>query len=394
LGLAIVKRAGELLDHPIIVRSDFGRGSRFAVEVPMAEGQTRMPAIAPAVPVPLSKAGRRAAILVVEDDPDLLGVLAQSLRDEGHSVTAAVDGPAALRQIALVTPDLLLADYNLPNGLSGLDLAMGLREAVGRDVPAIILTGDISAETRALVAAQHVPLLTKPVRQGDLILAIDALLAAEPRPAAQRAEPPAGARPTVFVVDDDPAVRAALMGVLADDGLQAEAYDSGEAFLQAYRTGKEGCLLVDAAMPGMSGIELLQRLRRDGHHLPALMITGRSDVQMAVTAMKAGALDFIEKPVGRQELLASISRALAQSHDTKQVADWRAEAARRVAALTPRQQQIMTCILAGQPSKNIAADLGLSQRTVESHRAAVMRKTGATSMPALARLALAASAED
>jgi two-component system CheB/CheR fusion protein len=122
------------------------------------------------------------------------------------------------------------------------------------------------------------------------------------------------------------------------------------------------------------------------------MITGQSDVQMAVAAMKAGALDFIEKPVGRMELLTSINRALTQSHDSKRLADWRAEAARRVAELTPRQHQIMICVLAGQPSKNIAADLGLSQRTVESHRAAVMRKTGADSMPALARLALAASA--
>jgi two-component system CheB/CheR fusion protein len=246
------------------------------------------------------------------------------------------------------------------------------------------------------VAAQHVPLLTKPVRQADLILAIAALLAAEP-PAARLPAPLApsagGGRPTVFVVDDDPAVRTALMGVLADDGLQAEAYADGESFLAAYRNGVEGCLLVDAYMPGMSGIDLLERLRRDGHSLPALMITGQSDVHMAVTAMKAGALDFIEKPVGRVELLASIARALAQSHDTKQLADWRAEAARRVAELTPRQRQIMTCVLAGQPNKNIAADLGLSQRTVESHRAAVMRKTGATSMPALARLALAASAE-
>jgi FixJ family two-component response regulator len=140
------------------------------------------------------------------------------------------------------------------------------------------------------------------------------------------------------------------MGVLADDGLQAEAYADGESFLAAYRNGVEGCLLVDAYMPGMSGIDLLERLRRDGHSLPALMITGQSDVHMAVTAMKAGALDFIEKPVGRVELLASIARALAQSHDTKQLADWRAEAARRVAELTPRQRQIMTCVLAGQPA--------------------------------------------
>ena len=395
LGLAIVKRVGDLLTHRIVVRSDLGRGSRFAVEVPIAQVQSVVQTTSPADSAPLAKAGRRAAILVVEDDPDLLAVLEQSLRDEGHLVTTAVDGPAALRQIALFTPELLLADYNLPNGLSGLDLAVGLREAVGRAVPAILLTGDISAETKALVAEQHVPLLIKPVRQSDLILAIEALLADEPRPPplTQRPEVPAIARPTVFVVDDDPAVRAALMAVLADNGLRAEAYADGEAFLQAYHNGMEGCLLVDASMPGMSGIEVLERLRKDGHHLPALMITGQSDVHMAVMAMKAGALDFIEKPVGRVELLASISRALAQSHDTKQLADWRAEAARLVAELTPRQHQIMTCVLAGQPSKNIAADLGLSQRTVESHRSAVMRRTGATSVPALARLAMAASAE-
>jgi two-component system CheB/CheR fusion protein len=406
LGLAIVKRVGELLDHPIIVRSNLGRGSLFAVEVPIVWSTTIAQAIVhtgietrvvetdgAAVAVPLSRARRRSAILVVEDDPDLLAVLEQSLRDEGHMVTTAVDGPAALRQIALSTPELLLADYNLPNGLSGLDLAIGLREAVGRDVPAILLTGDISAETRDLVAEHHVPLVIKPVRHNDLILAIGTLLAAEPRPAPTAPDPPAATRPTVFVVDDDPAVRAAIMAVLADDGLQAEAYADGETFLRAYHNGVEGCLLVDAYMPGMSGIDLLERLRKDGRHLPALMITGQSDVHMAVTAMKAGALDFIEKPVGRVELLESVTRALAQSHDTKQLSDWRAEAARRVGELTPRQHQIMTCVLAGQPSKNIAADLGLSQRTVESHRAAVMHKTGATSMPALARLALAASAE-
>jgi two-component system CheB/CheR fusion protein len=400
LGLSIVKRVSGLLGHPVVARSNFGRGSHFAVEVPVFAAQMaareRVETVGPTVLLPLSEARRRAAILLVEDDPDLLGVLEQTLRDEGHTVTTAVDGPAALRQIALSTPDLMLADYNLPNGLSGLDLAVGMREAVKREVPAIILTGDISSETKSLMASQNVFLLTKPVRQNDLILAIDGLLAADPRPRPppRSLDQPATVRPTVFVVDDDTAVRAALMAVLADEGLHAEAYVDGEAFLQAYRNGVEGCLLVDAYMPGMSGIDVLQRLRADGHHLPALMITGQSDVHMAVTAMKAGALDFIEKPVGRVELLASISRALAQSRDTKHLMDWRAEASRRVEELTPRQHQIMTCILAGQPSKNIAADLGLSQRTVESHRAEVMRKTGATSMPALARLALAAIAED
>jgi two-component system CheB/CheR fusion protein len=147
--------------------------------------------------------------------------------------------------------------------------------------------------------------------------------------------------------------------------------------------------LIDAALPGMKGIELLQHLRQEGHLLPSIMITGRSDVSMAVSAMKAGATDFIEKPVGREELLAGVARALAQSHDSSALVAWRTEAEQRLATLTPRQIEIMRLVLAGQPSKNIAADLGISQRTVENHRAAIMEKTGSKSLPALARLVLA-----
>ena len=141
----------------------------------------------------------------------------------------------------------------------------------------------------------------------------------------------------------------------------------------------------------MNGLELLQRLRDAGHRLPAIMITGNSDVPMAVQAMKAGASDFIEKPIGSSELLASVERALEQSRDSSKLSAWREAAANHVADLTPRQRQIMELVLAGHPSKNIAADLGISQRTVENHRASIMKKTGSKSLPALARLALAAA---
>jgi two-component system, chemotaxis family, CheB/CheR fusion protein len=117
-------------------------------------------------------------------------------------------------------------------------------------------------------------------------------------------------------------------------------------------------------------------------------------VPMAVQAMKAGATDFIEKPVSRIELLASVERALEQSHDATKLSAWREDAADHVAGLTTRQREIMELVLAGHPSKNIAADLGISQRTVENHRAAIMKKTGSKSLPALARLALAATATD
>lgn len=141
----------------------------------------------------------------------------------------------------------------------------------------------------------------------------------------------------------------------------------------------------------MNGLELLHRLREAGHRLPAIMITGSSDVAVAVEAMKAGASDFIEKPIGADELLACIERALDRSRDTQKLTTWRETAADQVGDLTPRQRQIMDMVLAGQPSKNIARDLSISQRTVENHRASIMKKTGSRSLPELARLALAAA---
>ena len=220
---------------------------------------------------------------------------------------------------------------------------------------------------------------------------------AESRPPAQAsARRPAEAAgdgaqaPTIFVVDDDSEVREAMRDLLQQEGRTVEIYSSSEAFLEAYRPGREECLLVDARMPGMGGLELLQRLKSERNRLPAIMITGQGDVPMAVEAMKAGAADFIEKPIGRDELFASIERALEHTRDSAKLSVRREAAATRLASLTARQRQIMELVLAGQPSKNIAADLGISQRTVENHRAAIMKKTGSHSLSALIRLALAA----
>ena len=139
---------------------------------------------------------------------------------------------------------------------------------------------------------------------------------------------------------------------------------------------------------------MLGKLRADGHSLPAIMITGDSDVSMAVEAMKAGAADFIEKPIGREELIASLDRALELCRDSNKVTEWRESAATHLAGLTPRQIQVMEMVLAGHPSKNIAADLGISRRTVENHRGRIMKRTGSKSLPALARLALIAAGGD
>jgi two-component system CheB/CheR fusion protein len=195
----------------------------------------------------------------------------------------------------------------------------------------------------------------------------------------------------VFVVDDDVQVRGAISAVLEDEGHAVAAFASCEAFLGAFLPEKDACLLIDAYLPGMSGLQLLQKLRAEGHQLPAIMITGDSDVAIAVEAMKAGAIDFIEKPIGREELVASLNRALELSRDSHKFLERRESAATHLEGLTPRQIQVMEMVLAGQPSKNIAADLGISQRTVENHRMRIMKRTGSRSLPALARLALIAS---
>lgn len=262
-------------------------------------------------------------------------------------------------------------------------------------MPVIVLTADISTDTLREIAMHNCMRLNKPVKLAELTQAIQSVLAKSPRSSSRRpsaAQSPAAApeAPVIFVVDDDSNVRETLRAVLESDGRTVEDYPNCEAFLHHYRPRREACLLVDAYLPGMSGLDLLRQLRAAGDVLPAIMITGYSDVPMAVQAMKAGASDFIEKPVGQVELLASIGRALEQARDTGKLVAWRADAASHLAGLTTRQRQIMDMVLAGNPSKNIAADLGISQRTVENHRALIMKKSGAKSLPALARLAVAA----
>jgi two-component system CheB/CheR fusion protein len=141
----------------------------------------------------------------------------------------------------------------------------------------------------------------------------------------------------------------------------------------------------------MSGLDLLRRLRATGDATPVIVITGSGNVEVAMAAMRAGASDFFEKPVQGEALLACVRQAMARSRDAAALTVWREAAAARISGLTPRQREVMDRVLAGAPSKNIAADIGISQRTVEAHRAEIMRRTGTRSLPELARLVLAAA---
>lgn len=184
-------------------------------------------------------------------------------------------------------------------------------------------------------------------------------------------------QPQVFVVDDDPEVRRSLQLLMESVGLAVACYESAAAFLDAYDRTAPGCLILDVRMPGMSGLELQDHLIRQGSSLPVIMITAYGEVSLAVRAMRAGAVDFVEKPFSRQELLDRVHAAIERSVKALRGERTRAEIAGRLAKLTDRERQVMDLMVAGHQTKEIATELGISPKTVDNHRSRVFEKTGA-----------------
>ena len=192
--------------------------------------------------------------------------------------------------------------------------------------------------------------------------------------------------PTIFVVDDDDAVRDSLSDLIDSVGLAVATYPSAHEFLEVYDNAERGCLVLDIRMPGMSGLELQDRLNERGSTLPIVFITGHGDVPMAVEAMKRGAVDFIQKPFRDQELLDRINLALEQNRRRRAAEETKQDIAQRITSLTRREREVMDMVIQGKANKVIAIDLGLSQRTVEVHRAHVMDKMKARTLAELVRM--------
>jgi two-component system CheB/CheR fusion protein len=391
LGLYIVRRLALLLGHKVEVRSTAGKGTVFALIVPIAE-------------IPASQAARRPledtsrpTILLVEDNVGQLEALRGLLEIEGFRVTSARTGAEALERLrgsAAIVPDLVVADNTLPGEMTGLQVIEHVRSHFGAGRPALIVSGDNSLAAKKAFKASGVMFINKPVKAATLLSAVAALLrisnplwpeTGQRRPGA--AVPvPARAGFDVAVIDDDPNVRDALAMLLESDGFAVASYPSAEAFFADAGRGRFRCLLVDLRLTGMDGFAVQKRLKSEQPELPVIFVTGSGDLPMAVKAMREGAADFLQKPVRRAALQESLARVMEAGRQDADHRALREEIAARRATLTERERQVMDRMLAGEATKNVAADLGISERTAEHHRQSVMRKMAAKSLAMLIRM--------
>jgi len=191
----------------------------------------------------------------------------------------------------------------------------------------------------------------------------------------------------IFIVDDDAAVRDSLKLLIEQEGLKVDTYDGADSFLAACRPEWCGCAVIDVRMPGMDGLQLHEELLRRGVHLATVFLTGHGDIPMSVKAIKAGAVDFLTKPVTADALLESIRAALKLSAQMHAKAEMSHLLTARLASITEREREVMLLAVAGHPNKEIARRLGISHRTVEIHKGRIMQKTGAATLLDLARIA-------
>jgi RNA polymerase sigma factor (sigma-70 family) len=197
-------------------------------------------------------------------------------------------------------------------------------------------------------------------------------------------------KPTVFIVDDDASIRFAMQALMDSVNLEHEIFESGDEFLRKVTEQRPGCLVLDIRMPGLGGLELQEELIKRGNTLPIIFITGHGDVPMAVEAMQKGAVDFIQKPFRDQELLDRIREALATDEERREEQQLHAEVNERLGRLTNREREVFDLVVTGKPNKVIAYELGVSQRTVEIHRARVMEKMQARSLADLVKMHMTA----
>ena len=193
---------------------------------------------------------------------------------------------------------------------------------------------------------------------------------------------------TAYVVDDDESIRTLWRWLMESNGIPVKTFATASEFIESYRNGSAGCLVLDLRLPGMSGLELQEYLNGKGIEIPIVFVTGHGDVPAAVSALKGGAVDFIQKPFSHREVLSIIQKAFQRDAENREQRARRSRTADRLAGLTEREREVLQRILEGKPNKVIASELDISVKTVEFHRAKVMEKTGVDSVAALVHIAM------
>ncbi len=339
--------------------------------------------------LPLSKFN----IVLIEDDPEVSELLKNSLKNAGHDVNAAQNYASVQRILAAAQapPDIIIADLNFSEQSNGMKLAIKFREKFDHPIPIIVLTGDVTKNTSRRISQEGCIHISKPVIPIDLHIEINQLI--NDTESWDNLSKPLSGKDAVIIsiIEDDASLAETLCSELKEDGNSVNIYMTCEEFLKDYSPGGEQCLILDAYLPGMTGIEFLKHLKETNNDIPTIIITGYGDTQIAVDAMKLGAFNFFDKPINIEELRESVFSALELSKNRNEHEIYLKSVAIRYSRLTPRQVEVMHLVLEGHPNKNIAADLGISQRTVENHRAAVMSKTQSKTLPDLVRFSAAAS---
>jgi len=380
----LVKPLSELLNLAVKARSRPGNGLVFTAEVPIDSHLVRTAMWNGGVP--------KGTVLVASDDTAVRDALVLLLSEFGHQTmtTTAEDGFTTLttHKFGSMLPEVAILDFSEPNERNSR-VVSSLRWTLGWDIPVIALVDASSEEWLADAISEPRIYLPRPVGPAELVPQITRFLAlVRHRAAASSRHSQHALSQTIFVVDDDGVLRDAVREVLGLQGQNVEVFPSSEDFLKTYNRDQRGCLVIDNKLPGMDGVELLECLKSEGSTLPSIMITGHGNTTTAVRALKAGAIDYIEKPISYEALLSAVERALEIDRGSADALIRRRELTARIAELTPRERQVLDLVVGGYSSKKIAQTLNISQRTVENHRAAIMRRAGAASLPDLIRIVM------
>ena len=385
---SIVQPLSDRLGLSLKARSRPGIGLLFTADVPTSPisqsiivGDTALRAA--------EEVAARGTIALVSDRPSEREELTLLLKATGHQVVSVPhDGGARLEGNAGMQPEIIVGDFSR-SADHGARVIEELRRLLGSHTPAMVIADEAWRAAHSSSIDEPVTYLSKPATAEAITGQLTQLFATvRQRLSTSRIKDHRKPHQTTFVVEDDRMVSEAISALLRARGEQVELYPSGERFLEAYTPFRRGCLVVDDKLPGMRGVELLEKLRAGGATLPAIMITGHGDITTAVRAMKAGAIDYMEKPVFHERLLSAVDHALEIDQGSADSLARRQQLASRFAALTHRERQVLDLVVKGASSKSIARVLNISQRTVENHRAAVMKRLGATSLSDLIRIVM------